>query len=248
MAKENLDKDMNIVGHLAELRNRLMVTGLLFIIFFIIGFIFIKDIYHFFEQDIDFKLTVTSPGDIIWIYLIMASLIAIIFTLPLLSLQIWLFIKPGLTKNEQKSSLAYIPAIFLLFVVGLVFGYMMFINLILPFLLSLNDGMFNELFTVERYFRFLIRLTLPFAFLFEIPVIMMFLTSLGILTPTFLRKTRKYAYFILLIVGALVTPPDVVLQVAVAVPLFLLYEISIYLSAIVYRRKEKKHQEYMDAP
>lgn len=248
MAKENLDKDMNIVGHLAELRNRLMVTGLLFIIFFIIGFIFIKDIYQFFEQDIDFKLTVTSPGDIIWIYLIMASLIAIIFTLPLLSLQIWLFIKPGLTKNEQKSSLAYIPAIFLLFVVGLVFGYMMFINLILPFLLSLNDGMFNELFTVERYFRFLIRLTLPFAFLFEIPVIMMFLTSLGILTPTFLRKTRKYAYFILLIVGALVTPPDVVLQVAVAVPLFLLYEISIYLSAIVYRRKEKKHQEYMDAP
>jgi sec-independent protein translocase protein TatC len=246
LSKEIIDKEMNLVGHLSELRKRLMVTGLFFIGFFIVGFIYIKDIYHFFERDIDFKLTITSPGDIIWIYLIMAGLIAIIATLPVLSLQIWLFIKPGLTKPERKASLAYIPAIFFLFVIGLIFGYMMFINLILPFLLSLNDGMFNELFTVERYFRFLLRLTLPFAILFEIPVIIMFLTSLEIITPTFLRKSRKYAYFILLIVGALVTPPDIVLQLAVAIPLFMLYEVSIYLSAIVYRKKLRRHQEFME--
>src|SRR5699024_11328136 len=98
-------------------------------------------------------------------------LIVINFIITMISLQIWLFIKPRLTKNERRSSLGYIPAIFLLFVIGLVFGYLVFIKLILPFLLSLNDGMFNELFTVERYFRFLIRLTLPFALLFEIPVI-----------------------------------------------------------------------------
>src|SRR5699024_8856124 len=212
---------------------------------FSLVYMFVRDIYRFFENDIDCKLTVTSPGDIIWIYLIMASLIAIIVTLPMLSLQIWLFIKPGLPKTERRSSLGYIPAIFLFFVIGLVFGYLVFIKLILPFLLSLNDGMFNELFTVERYFRFMIRLTLPFALLFEIPVIMMFLTSIRILTTQFLRKTRKYAYFILLIVGALITPPDVILQLAVAVPLFLLYEISIYLSVIVYRRKVKRHKEYM---
>src|SRR5699024_8836083 len=144
-----------------DLRKRLMATGLFFIIFFIFGFIFVKDIYRFFANDLDFKLTVTSRGDIFWIYLMMASLIALIFTLRMLSLQIWLFIKPGRTKNERRSSLGYIPAIFLLFVIGLVFGYLVFIKLILPFLLSLNDGMFNELFTVERYFRFLIRLTLP---------------------------------------------------------------------------------------
>ncbi len=239
-------KEMNIVGHLSELRNRLIVTGLFFIASFIIGFIFIRDIYSFFENDIDFKLTVTSPGDIIWIYFTIAGLIAIIATLPVLSLQIWLFIKPGLTKPERRASLSYIPAIFLLFVIGLVFGYLMFIKLILPFLLSLNNGMFNELFTVEKYFRFLMRVTIPFAVLFEIPVILMFLTSLGIITPTFLRKTRKYAYFILLIVGALVTPPDVVLQLAVAIPLFILYEISIYLSAVVYRKKIKRHLEYME--
>src|SRR5699024_5316508 len=115
-----------------------------------------------------------------------------------------------------------------------------------PFLLNLNDGMFNELFTVDRYFRFLLRMTLPFALLFEIPVIIMFLTSLGVITPQFLRKMRKYAYFILLIVGALVTPPDVILQLTVAIPLFLLYEISIYLSVIVFRKKQRRHKEYME--
>ena len=247
MAKKNKDKEMNLVGHLSELRNRLIVTAIFFVIFFGIGFVFIKDIYQFFEYDIDFKLTVTSPGDIIWIYIMIASVIGFVFTLPILSLQIWLFIKPGLTKNERKASLAYIPAIFILFVLGLAFGYAIFIKLILPFLLSLNDGMFNELFTVERYFRFLLRITLPFAILFEIPIIIMFLTSLGVLTPTFLRKMRKYAYFILLVVGALITPPDIMLQMAVAIPLFILYEVSIYLSTIVYRKKERKHKEFMES-
>ncbi|MEI3610741.1 twin-arginine translocase subunit TatC [Pseudogracilibacillus sp. SO30301A] len=246
MSNPNTDKEMNIVGHLSELRNRLLITGVCFIGFFILAFIYVKDIYYFFENDIDFKLTVTSPGDIIWIYFSIAGLIALVATLPVLSLQLWLFIKPGLTKTERKVSLSYIPAVFLLFVLGLVFGYLMFINLILPFLLSLNNGMFNELFTVEKYFRFLMTVTIPFAILFEIPIILMFLTSLGVVTPQFLKKTRKYAYFILLIVGALVTPPDVVLQLAVAIPLFILYEISIYLTSIVYRKKQQRHIEYME--
>src|SRR5690625_207951 len=106
--------------------------------------------------------------------------------------------------------------------------------------------MFNDLFTLEKYVRFIFRITIPFALIFEIPIIMMFLTSLGIITPDFLRKMRKYAYFILLIVGAVVTPPDVILQLAVAIPLFILYEISIYLSQIVHRKKIAKHLEYMD--
>src|SRR5690625_8041333 len=200
---------MNFVGHLSELRNRLMITGISFVLFFIFGFIFVEEIYFFFESDLDFKLTITSPGDIIWVYFTIAGIIAFVCTLLVLSLQLWLFIKPGLTKSERRASLSYIPAIFLLFVLGLVFGYIMFIKLILPFLLSLNDGMFNELFTVDRYFRFLFQVMIPFAILFEIPVILMFLTSLGIIKLKFLRKTRKYAYFILLIVVVLFTHPAV---------------------------------------
>lgn len=237
------EKEMNVVGHLSELRNRLILTAIIFIAFFILAFIYVKDIYHFFVKDLTFQLNITSPGDIIWVYFTMAGIVALSFTLPVLATQVWLFIKPALTPSERKASLPYIPAVFLLFAGGLVFGYIIFSKLILPFLLSLNNGMFNELFTVDKYFRFMFHLVLPFALFFEIPIVSMFLTSLGIVTPDFLRKIRKYAYFILVIAGAALTPPDFFLQLVVAIPLFILYEASIYFSGIVYRKKLKKQEE-----
>ncbi|WP_101844036.1 twin-arginine translocase subunit TatC [Halobacillus sp. Marseille-P3879] len=242
------DIEMNMTDHLSELRKRIIYSIVSFVIFFIGGFVYIREIYDFLEADIPIKLSVTSPGEVVWIYFTLASIIALIGSLPMLCLQLWLFIKPALTPKEKKASLAYIPAIFLLFVAGLGFGYAVFVQLILPFLLSLNDGMFNELFTVERYFRFVFRVTIPFAILFEIPVIIMFLTSLGILNPELLTKIRKYAYFVLIIVGTMISPPDFVLQIVVAVPLILLYEISIILSRIVYRKKLRAHREFMEEP
>ncbi|MFD2045811.1 twin-arginine translocase subunit TatC [Ornithinibacillus salinisoli] len=239
------DKEMNLTGHLTELRNRLIVTILIFIAFFIFGFIYVEEIYHFFTSNLDFQLNILSPGEAVWLYFTIAGLVALVGTLPILAYQIWAFIKPGLTPKEQKASLPYIPAIFFLFIAGLVFGYIMFIYLILPFLLSLSEGMFNEMFTTEKYFKFVLRVTLPFAILFEIPIISMFLTSLGLLTPDFMRKTRKYAYFVLIIIGTMLTPPDFILPIIIAVPLIILYEISIYLSKIVYRKKQAKHEEFM---
>ncbi|UOR12520.1 twin-arginine translocase subunit TatC [Halobacillus amylolyticus] len=240
------DIEMNVTDHLSELRKRIIWTLATFILFFILGFIYVREIYSFFQKDIPFELNMTSPGEIIWIFFTMASLVALVATLPMLSLQLWLFVKPALTPKERKVSLAYIPAVFLLFLAGLSFGYTVFVQLILPFLLSLNDGMFNELFTVERYFKFVFRVTIPFALLFEIPIIIMFLTSLGIVNPEWLVKVRKYAYFVLIIIGTMISPPDFVLQLVVAIPLIILYEVSIVLSRIVFRRKMKAHQEFMD--
>lgn len=244
--KRKKEKEMNYIAHLSELRNRLIVTAICFIVFFVIGFVYIKDIYWFFVSDIDLELTAISPMEIIWIYFSMAGLVALVGTIPILTYQIWAFIKPGLHPHERKATLGYIPAIFLLFIGGLVFGYFLFVELIMPFLLSLNDGMFNIMFTVDRYFKFLFRVTIPIALLFEMPIIVMFLTSLGVLTPDFLIKNRKYAYFILIVIGVLITPPDFILQLAVAVPLILIYEVSIQMAKIVYRRKMKKHREFME--
>ncbi|MFZ3579336.1 twin-arginine translocase subunit TatC [Virgibacillus sp. DJP39] len=241
-----VEKEMNLTGHLSELRNRLIVTAIFFVAFFVLGFVYVEQLINFFQKDLDFALNITGFSDIISIYITMAGLVGITGTLPILSLQIWLFIRPGLTDNEKKASLSYIPAIFLLFIIGLAFGYFLFINFIMPFLLNLNDGMFNELFTVDKYFKFLFQVTIPFGVLFEIPILAMFLTSLGIITPEYMKKTRKYAYFILIIIGTIVTPPDFVLQIVVAVPLIVLYEISIYFAKIVYKKKQKKHQEFMD--
>lgn len=248
MVKKNesiVEKEMNVTDHLAELRKRLIITAIFFVVFFILGFVFVKDIYQIFENDIPFDLHITGITDTLRIYITMASIIAIIGTLPVLSFQIWSFIKPGLTPRERKASLSYIPGILFLFIGGLTFGYLVFVNFITPFLVSLNDGMFEEIFTVDKYFKFMFRITIPIAFLFETPIVAMFLTSLGIITPSFLSKIRKYAYFALLILGALITPPDVFLQLIVAIPLFLIYEISIYFSKVVYRKKIRKHQAFM---
>ncbi|KAB8138435.1 twin-arginine translocase subunit TatC, partial [Gracilibacillus oryzae] len=193
------DKEMGYLDHFAELRNRLIVTAVIFILFFGLGLYFVNDIRDFFLKDIDITLNLISPEEIIWVILTIALTVAITGTLPFLCLQLWLFVKPGLTRHERRVSAWYIPAVFLLFIAGLTFGYYIFVKLILPFVLSLNDGIFETLFSVENYFRFIFRVTLPFAVFFEIPVIFMFLTSLGLVTPHFLHKTRKYAYFILII-------------------------------------------------
>lgn len=247
MSVQKREKEMNMIGHLSELRNRLMVTAFAFVVFFIIGFIYKKEIYHFFEKDIHIKLNITSPLETVWIFLSIAGLVAVVATLPLLSLQLWLFIKPGLTNREKKASLSYVPTIFILFLAGLVAGYLAFTQLIFPFLLDLNDDMFNEIFTVEKYFRILFHTMLAFALVFELPIIMMFLTSLGVVTPDFLKRTRKYAYFIMLLVGGLITPPDIILQIIVAIPLILLYEISIQLAAYAYRKKQKRHEAFLES-
>src|SRR5699024_5024915 len=107
---------MNLVGHLTELRNRIIVTIVFFIIFFIIGFIIIEDIDWFFEDDIYFKIIVIGIVDIILIYISIYGILSSVRTLPILSLQLWLFIKPGLKKHERTTSLAYVPAVFFLFV------------------------------------------------------------------------------------------------------------------------------------
>lgn len=242
----NGEKEMNFGGHLTELRNRLIVTAIVFVLIFIVGFLNVKRIYSFFVDDIDMQLTVISPAEIIWIYFSIAGLLAFAGSIPVIAYQLWAFISPALTPKEKRVSLAYIPGSLILFVLGLIFGYIVFIKLIFPFLLSLNDDMFNVMFTVDRYFGFLLKVTIPFAFLFELPILTMFLTSLGVLTPAFMIKNRKYAYFILIVIGVLITPPDFVLQIVVAVPLIIIYEISIQLCKIVYRKKQAQHEAFMN--
>lgn len=237
------DKELNIIEHLDELRKRLIITVAAFIIFFILGFTNVKEIYNWLVRDLEVKLIVLGPSDIIWIYFMIASVIAIAATIPVLAIQIWLFVKPALKSNERKISLSYIPALFILFIAGLCFGYFVIFPTVLNFLVELSGEMLATNFTAEKYFRFLLNMTIPFAVLFELPVVVMFLTSLGILNPYVLTKLRKYAYFILIVIAVIITPPDFMSDFLVTIPLLFLYEISISLSKIVYKRKLKKEKE-----
>ncbi|MCY8129670.1 twin-arginine translocase subunit TatC, partial [Bacillus spizizenii] len=105
------------------------------------------------------------------------------------------------------------------------------------FLTHLSSGHFETMFTADRYFRFMVNLSLPFGFLFEMPLVVMFLTRLGVLNPYRLAKARKLSYFLLIVVSVLITPPDFISDFLVMIPLLVLFEVSVTLSAFVYKKR-----------
>jgi sec-independent protein translocase protein TatC len=237
------DKELQLVDHLDELRKRIIISAVAFVVFFIVGFIYVTNIYDWIVRDLDVKLIVLGPSDIIWVYFMIATVIAIAGTIPVLASQLWMFVKPALKPIERKITLSYIPALFLLFIVGFAFGYFIIFPMVLEFLVNMGADMFVTSFTAEKYFRFLLNMTLPFGVLFELPAVVMFLTAIGIINPFVLSKIRKYAYFVLILIAIVITPPDFMSDFVVTLPLLLLYEISINLSKFVYKKRMKKMQE-----
>lgn len=232
--------DTDLIGHFEELRKRLIFVLGTFILFFIVSFIYVQDIYNWLVKDLEVKLAILGPSDILWVYLILSSVVAISGTIPMAAYQTWLFVRPALKETERKVTLAYIPALFLLFIIGISFGYFIIFPTVYQFLLSMSEDLFMTFFTTEKYFRFLIHMTLPFGFLFELPVIIMFLTSVGVLNPYRLQKARKYSYFVLILIAVFITPPDLLSDILVIIPLIFLYECSVLLSKVVYRRKQQQ--------
>ncbi|WP_338448471.1 twin-arginine translocase subunit TatC [Niallia oryzisoli] len=230
-------KELNLLEHLEELRKRIIVVLIAFLIFFVGAFIFIQDIYQWILRDFDGKLAVLGPSDILWLYMMLAAVVAIAATIPVFVYQTWRFIVPGLTKQESKIILSMIPGFFLLFIIGIGFGYFVLFPLVLGFLVNLSAGQFETMYTADRYFKFLIHISLPFGFLFEMPLIVLLLTRLGILNPVRLAKARRVSYFVLVVVSIAITPPDIISDFLVTVPLLLLYELSVGISKIVYKKK-----------
>ncbi|WHY77137.1 twin-arginine translocase subunit TatC [Neobacillus sp. WH10] len=231
---------MHLTEHLEELRKRIIYTLIAFIIFLVGSFIYVQDIYKWLIRDLNHKLAVLGPSEILWVYFMISGVIAIALTIPIAAYQTWRFVKPALSEKERKTTISYIPGLFILFISGLSFGYFVVYPTVLKFLLSLSEGQFETIFTSEKYFKFMINLTLPFGFLFEIPLVVMFLTSIGIINPMILSKARKISYFLIVLTSVLITPPDFISDILVTVPLVVLYEISINLSKVIYRKRLKK--------
>lgn len=233
-------QELKAMEHFEEMRRRIITTVVAFLLFFLLSFTFVQDIYAYIVKDLPFKLALLGPSDVIMVYVLIAVVAAGTATIPVAAHQAWLFVRPALSPVERKVTVTYIPALFFLFAFGMAFGYFVLLPIVLSFLMSLTGDQFATFFTTEKYFRFVLHMTLPFGVLFEMPVVMMFLTSLGILNPYQLHKMRKVAYFVLIVVSVFITPPDFLSDVLVIVPLILLYEISVSLSKGVFKRKQKQ--------
>lgn len=237
-------KTSTLTEHLEELRLRFIISGVGFMVFFLLSFLFVADIYRFLIKDIDRQLAILSPGDIIWVNVAIAAVSALAFTIPLITYQLWRFMAPGMKENEKKATLAFIPGLFFLFLLGLGFGLFVLYPLVMTFLTGIAEDQFQIMYTVGGYFTFMFRLTVPVAVLFEVPAVVMFMTRLGLLRPQTLRNSRKYAYFVLVVISVVISPPDFLSDALLILPLILLYEISILLSAWVNRRQTRANAAF----
>ncbi|WP_257348570.1 twin-arginine translocase subunit TatC [Pseudalkalibacillus decolorationis] len=238
-----MDQEAELVEHLSELRKRILIVGASFLLFFILGFVFVDYIYQWLVRDLDTKLALLGPTDILWIYFKIAGVVAIAFTIPTAAYQTWKFVLPALEEKQRKATLMLIPALFLLFILGVGFGYAIVFPTVLSFLQGLSNEGFQLFYTSEKYFNFLFQMTVPFGILFEMPVVVLFLTALGILNPARLKRSRKVCYFVFTILAVVLTPPDFLSDILVLVCLVVLFEFSIILSAFVYRKKIAKEQD-----
>ncbi|WP_044398962.1 twin-arginine translocase subunit TatC [Lacinutrix sp. Hel_I_90] len=164
-----------------------------------------------------------------------------VIAFPYVIYQFWKFISPGLHDDERKHSRGFIIASSLLFFIGVLFGYYVVCPLSINFLANYNiSEVVDNQIDIGSYIGLVRSTALASGFIFELPIVIYFLTKIGLVTPLFLRKYRKYALVIVLILSAIITPPDVASQIIVAIPVLILYEISIYISKIVIRNQERK--------
>ncbi|WP_368997024.1 twin-arginine translocase subunit TatC [Caldifermentibacillus hisashii] len=238
--------ELTVIEHFVELRRRLVFIVVFFLLAMIGSFFLAEPLIVYLQQTDEaasLELNAFRLTDPLKIYMQIAFIIACVITSPFVLYQLWAFISPGLYEKEKKITLAYIPVSVFLFLSGISFSYFVLFPFIVRFMKQLGDRMeINQVIGINEYFHFLLQITLPFGLLFQLPVIILFLTRLGIITPDFLSRVRKYAYFILLVIAALITPPDVLSHMMVTLPLLLLYEVSIWISKLVYRKKMKEEE------
>jgi sec-independent protein translocase protein TatC len=170
-----------------------------------------------------------------------ASLVGFIFSFPYLIIEIWFFIRPGLTKKERRFICLYIPLIFILFFLGIAFTYYILIPYYVMFSQKLAGNTdLNIVMGANKYIDFIGKMLLYFGLVFQLPILVLILSYIGILNAKLLKLIRKYAYFMLLVISAFITPPDPVSMGIALLPLAALYEVSIILCKLTERKRRKK--------
>ncbi|MGD8986261.1 MAG: twin-arginine translocase subunit TatC [Desulfobacteraceae bacterium] len=247
----NDEEKQPFLSHLEELRKRLITCAIAVGVGFVISYIFAERLFQILvtpltrimpEGD---RLIFTNLPEMFLTYLKTAFICGILLTAPVIFYQLWLFIAPGLYQKEKKFAVPFVVFSTILFVGGSLFGYFVVFPFGFKFFLGFANEYIQALPSVKQYFSFAIKLLFAFGIVFELPVVAFFLSKMGIVTPEFLKKKRKYALLLTFVLAAILTPPDVITQLMMAGPLILLYEIGIFVARMA-RRKKDTEQETTD--
>ena len=183
-------------------------------------------------ESINLKLISTQMSSQFMMSFTIAMVGGFIVAFPYIFWEFWRFTRPALTQKEQRKTRGIIFWVSLLFFMGVAFGYFLIAPYTVNFFASYTlDPLIANTFTVADYIDNIVSLVLGTGIVFQLPLVVLFLSKVGILTPTFLKNNRKYAFVIILVIAAIITPPDVISQLIVTMPILLLYEISIWISA-----------------
>lgn len=235
------DKPMPIMAHLGEIRKRLVSIALVYLLLAVACFIvveyFVEALLNLGDQ---LSFVYLSPGELVSGYFRLALIMALVLASPFILYQIWGFLRPALKAKEKRACLFGLCGGLIFFLLGAIFAYFVAIPFMLDFFARFGSLEISASISFEKYMNFLISTLVCFGLVFELPVLSFLLSQLGILKPDFLAKVRKYAILVIFIIAAIITPPDVVSQVMIALPMLLLYELSIWVSKAVCRRKEEK--------
>ncbi len=249
--------EMPFLDHLEELRWRILwsllaitvgtVAGFLLIRYLNVLELLIKPIRDALPDDPDFRLIYLSPADPFFITLKLSVVVGIILAFPIVVYHVWSFLSPALEKHEKR---AIIPALylgFILFCAGVALAYFIALPVSIVFFRTFEGGLMRAEYEIGKTLNLVTRILLGFGVIFELPVVIMILSALGLVTPEFLKSKRRHAIVAITVAASFLTPGDVVtLTVMLMVPLFFLYEFSIYLSKLIWRGKrvrEKREKE-----
>ena len=252
MNDENINQS-SFIGHLTELRSRLVKSIIYLFIFFIICYFFAEDIYSFLVQpyanavkddEVNRRLIFTALHETFITYLKVAFFTAMFVSSPIILTQIWKFIAPGLYKNEKRALLPYLIATPTLFLLGGMLVYYLVMPLAIKFFLTFEtsaqvSGLPIQLEAkVNEYLSLIMRLIFAFGISFQLPVLLSLLARVGFIDSEYLNKRRKYVIVIIFIAAAILTPPDPITQIGLGIPLLILYELSILSVKIIEKKKK----------
>lgn len=240
------DTPRPLIDHLGELRRRLFwILGAWAMGAAIAGF-WVKDVFELLMGPAvrpvrarGHHLIAIAPPELFFTYVKSALLAGFIAAVPITLYQLWAFVSPGLYRNERRFALPFVVATSTLFFGGCAFGYFVAFPYVFEYFLSLEADYVTTSWTTNTLFSFMSRLYLAFGIAFQLPVAMFFLSLAGIVQPEALARGRKYAIVVMFAASAVLTPPDVVSQVMLAVPLTALYESGIWISRVVIRRRSQ---------
>lgn len=234
MNKNN--SSLSFFDHLDELRGRLTKCIISIVVMACIFYAFIDKIFAWIIKPVG-KVFFTAPGDAFGAQITLTVLGGVLLSFPFILYQIWAFVAQGLKPQEKKYVFFFAPFSLGLFILGALFGYFVMVPISIKFLLSFSSDFIQPMITVKNYISFVGTWILACGITFELPLVLMFLTKIGIATPAFLIDKRRHAIVIILIVSAVITPStDCISQLIMAVPLIILYEIGIFVSQLTYKK------------